>query len=74
MTDLQKAREREMSKQAMREETERLVKEAMERKAGPAMNDGQVHTIGSCDIFPNCEELNGCAERIATSLQPQGSR
>jgi hypothetical protein len=34
MTDLlQKAREREMSKQAMREETERLMKEAMEHKA-----------------------------------------
>jgi predicted RNA-binding Zn-ribbon protein involved in translation (DUF1610 family) len=28
----QKARKREMSKQAMREETERLVKEALERK------------------------------------------
>ena len=32
MKSRQKARKREMSKQAMREETERLVKEALERK------------------------------------------
>src|SRR5436853_378568 len=32
MKSPQKARKREMSKQAMREETERLVKEALERK------------------------------------------
>jgi hypothetical protein len=30
---VQKARKREMSKQAIRQETERLVKEAMERKS-----------------------------------------
>jgi len=33
MKSPQKARKREMSKQAMRDETERLVKEALERKA-----------------------------------------
>jgi hypothetical protein len=33
ITMVQKARKHEMSKQAMREETERLVKEALERKA-----------------------------------------
>jgi hypothetical protein len=33
MIIVQKARKREMSKQAIRQETERLVKEAMERKS-----------------------------------------
>ena len=44
---MQKAKESEMSKQAMREETERLVKEAMERKA-IAIKRGKTRIESKC--------------------------
>jgi hypothetical protein len=51
---LQKAREPEMSKQAMREETERLVKEAMEHKA-IAIKRGRTRIESKC---AKCGALN----------------
>jgi predicted RNA-binding Zn-ribbon protein involved in translation (DUF1610 family) len=51
---LQKEREREMSKQAMREKTERLVKEAMERKA-IAIKRGKTRIESKC---AKCGALN----------------
>ena len=51
---MQKAREPEMSKQAMREETERLVKEAMEHKA-IAIKRGRTRIESKC---AKCGALN----------------
>jgi len=51
---VQKARKREMSKQAMRDETERLVKEAMERKT-LAVTQGKTRIeckCGKCGALP----------------------
>jgi transposase-like protein len=51
---VQKARKREMSKQAMREETERLVKEALERKA-ITIKQGKTRIESKC---AKCGALN----------------
>jgi hypothetical protein len=44
---MDKARKRDMSKQAMRDETERLVKEALERK-GITIKQGQTRIESKC--------------------------
>jgi predicted RNA-binding Zn-ribbon protein involved in translation (DUF1610 family) len=54
---VQKARKREMSKQAMRQETERLVKEAMERKS-VTITQGKTRIESKC---AKCGALNRVA-------------
>jgi predicted RNA-binding Zn-ribbon protein involved in translation (DUF1610 family) len=54
MKSPQKIRKREMSKQAMREETERLVKEALERKA-LTVKQGETRIDSKCR---KCGALN----------------
>jgi transposase-like protein len=54
---VQKARKREMSKQAMREETERLVKEALERKS-ITIKQGKTRIESKC---AKCGALNRVA-------------
>ena len=54
MKSPQKARKREMSKQAMREETERLVKEALERKT-LTVKQGETRIDSKCR---KCGALN----------------
>ena len=54
MKSPEKARKREMSKQAMREETERLVKEALERKT-LTVKQGKTRIDSKCQ---KCGALN----------------
>ena len=54
MKSPEKARKREMSKQAMREETERLVEEALERKT-LTVKQGKTRIDSKCR---NCGALN----------------
>ena len=60
---MQKARESEMSKQAMREETERLVKEAMEHKAIAIIR-------GKTRIESKCAKVRRKATNILRRLRP----
>ena len=35
------------------------------------MNDGEVHTIGSCHTFPNCEEHKRCARDLKRAIDEE---
>src|ERR1700682_4544276 len=61
-----------LSRNLCRHHAPQRCQQAAACRSGPAMNDGQVHTIGSLDTFLNPEDHKAIAERIARSRQTAG--